>query len=442
MFSLLSDSLSKLFQKLKSKGVLTEKDIDDAMREIRLALLEADVALPVVKELIANVKTKAIGQEIVKSVAPAQMVVKIVNDELVNILKSDDQSINVGGQAPVVIMLVGLQGAGKTTTAVKLGAFLRKKLKKKVLLASLDVYRPAAIEQLQILGKQVEIDTFESDKNLPALEIAKSVLLESKQKGYEVLILDTAGKLHTDPVAINELQQIKKMAAPLETFLVVDALTGQDAANIGKVFNEQLGITGIILTRVDGDAKGGAALSLKMITGAPIKLLGVGEKISELEEFHPERAVSRILGMGDIVSLVEKASSLVNEEDALTMTQKMRQGRFDLNDLKRHLKNMKKMGGIASLLSMLPKLPGMSLPTEGAVGDDAFKRIEAIIDSMTELERQEPKILNASRKIRVAKGSGTSVQDINRLLKQHLAMSDMMKRFSKMDPRRLKDMLK
>ncbi|MBA8666913.1 signal recognition particle protein [Holosporaceae bacterium 'Namur'] len=438
MFSSLSNNLTKVFDKLKRKGLLNESDVSEAMREIRIALLEADVALPAVKEFIDKVKAKAIGSEIVKSVSPAQMVIKIVNDELTEILGSDYQALNLASTPPAVIMLVGLQGSGKTTSAAKLALLLRKKHKKKVLLASLDVYRPAAQAQLEVLGKQIDITTLPIVANEMPEKISKRALEEAKTNGFDILILDTAGRLHTDPELMEELNKVKELTSPVETILVVDSLTGQDAVNIGKEFNTKIGITGVILTRVDGDARGGAALSMRCITKQPIKFIGVGEKLSDLEEFHPQRAASKILGMGDIVSLVEKAAEMVSEEEAKTLAKRVQKGQFDLNDMLSQFKNLKKMGGIGSMLSMIPGLGKLKNQIGSmAIDDKMFTKQEAIINSMSKAERSDPKIINASRKIRIASGSGTKVQDINRLLKQHLEMSNMVKKVGKMDHKQL-----
>ncbi|WP_039455185.1 signal recognition particle protein [Candidatus Jidaibacter acanthamoebae] len=438
MFSSLSNNLTKIFDKLKRKGLLNESDVSEAMREIRIALLEADVALPAVKEFIDKVKAKAVGSEIVKSISPAQMVIKIVNDELTEILGSDHQALNLAATPPVVIMLVGLQGSGKTTSAAKLALLLRKKHKKKVLLASLDVYRPAAQAQLEVLGKQIDITTLPIVANEMPEKISKRALEEAKTNGFDILILDTAGRLHTDPELMEELNKVKDLTSPVETILVVDSLTGQDAVNIGKEFNTKVGITGVILTRVDGDARGGATLSMRCVTKQPIKFIGIGEKLSDLEEFHPQRAASKILGMGDIVSLVEKAAEMVSEEEAKTLAKRVQKGQFDLNDMLAQFKNLKKMGGIGSMLSMIPGLGKLKNQIGSmAIDDKMFTKQEAIINSMSRAERSDPKIINASRKVRIANGSGTKVQDINRLLKQHLEMSNMVKKVGKMDHKQL-----
>ncbi len=439
MFASLSENFIKALDKIKRKGTISEDDLEGALREIRISMLEADVALSVTKEFIKNVKNKAIGQEVVNSVTPGQMIVKIVHDELKNILGTEEQDINLKVSPPAVIILVGLQGVGKTTTAVKLAVYLRKKLKKKVLLASLDIYRPAAQEQLETLGKQVSIDTLPIIYEQLPLDIAQRALQEGKAGLYDLIILDTAGRLHTDEKLIDEIISIKRVTNPIETLLVADSMAGQDAVSSAKQFHDSVNLTGIVLTRVDGDSRGGAALSIKYITGCPIKFIGHGEKISDLEKFYPERIASRILDMGDVVTLVEKAIDAVNEEDVEQLARKMQKGKFDMEDLKKQLNNLKKMGGISSIMGMLPGFKGI----KQALGSDKFDksviiRQKAIIDSMTKKEKMYPKIMNASRKNRVAKGAGVTVQDINKLLKQFLEMQKMMKKVSNLDERNLR----
>jgi signal recognition particle subunit SRP54 len=439
MFSSLSDNLSKIFDKLRGKGYLNDDDVNTAMREIRIALLEADVSLPVVKEFIEQVKIKAIGAEITKSISPGQQVVKIVNDELNSILASEDKDLNLNAKPPVIIMMVGLQGSGKTTTTAKLALNLRQKHKKKVLLASLDTYRPAAQEQLTALGKQVNIDCLEIVKDEKPLEISQRAINQAHRQNYDVLLLDTAGRLHTDAELIQELVAVKKLAQPIEILLVADALTGQDAVNIGKEFHEKVGVTGVILTRVDGDARGGAALSMRKVTGCPIKFLGVGEKISDLEEFHPERIASRILDMGDIVSLVEKAAEVVDKEEAERMSKKLQKGKFDMDDLLAQFKSLKKLGGIGKVASLIPGMGKIKTMMEQAnVNDKMIAHQEAIIFSMTKKERKNPFIINASRKKRIAMGAGRNIQEVNRLLKQYLTMINMVKKFGSMSPEKAK----
>jgi signal recognition particle subunit SRP54 len=442
MFASLSDNLAKIFDKLKGKGFLTEDDVNTAMREIRIALLEADVALPVVKEFIEIVRAKAIGVEVLKSITPSQLIVKIVNDELKNALGGEEvPTLNTSTKPPAVIMLVGLQGSGKTTTAAKIALWLRQKSKKQVLMASLDVYRPAAQEQLEILGKQISIATLPIVPKQDPVEITKRAIKEAELSGVDVLILDTAGRLHTDDELIKELQDIKRVANPIETILVADSLTGQDAVNISKYFNEKIELTGVILTRVDGDARGGAALSIKQVTGCPIKFIGIGEKPSDFEAFYPERIASRILGMGDVVSLVEKASEAISKEDAEKLANKIQKGKFDFEDLLDQLRNLKKMGGVGKLVSLIPGISKIKNQLSAAGFDEKMlKKQEAIILSMTIKERRNPELLNASRKKRIASGSGNKVEDVNRLLKQYLTMSKMMKKFGKMSPDDLKKM--
>lgn len=439
MFASLSENFIKALDKIKRKGIISEDDLEGALREIRISMLEADVALSVTKEFIKNVKNKAIGQEVVNSVTPGQMIVKIVHDELKNILGTDEQDINLKVSPPAVIILVGLQGVGKTTTAVKLAVYLRKKLKKKVLLASLDTYRPAAQEQLETLGKQVSIDTLPIIHKQFPLDIAKRALQEGKTGLYDLIILDTAGRLHTDEKLIDEIISIKRVTNPVETLLVADSMAGQDAVSSAKQFHDSVNLTGIVLTRIDGDSRGGAALSIKYITGCPIKFIGHGEKISDLEKFYPERIASRILDMGDVVTLVEKAIDAVNEDDLEQLAKKMQKGKFDMEDLKKQLNNLKKMGGISSIMGMLPGFKGIKQALSSDKFDkSAIIRQEAIIDSMTKKEKMYPKIMNASRKNRVAKGAGVTVQDINKLLKQFLEMQKMMKKVSNLDERNLR----
>jgi signal recognition particle subunit SRP54 len=438
MFDNLTESLGNVFDRLRGKGALSEDDVSVAMREIRIALLEADVALPVVKDFIKSVKEKAIGQDVVKSVSPGQMVIKIVNDHLTEILGSDTAEINLQTTPPAVMMMIGLQGSGKTTSAGKLALYLKKKHKKKVMLASLDIYRPAAQKQLEVLAGQVEVASLPIIEGEKPAAITKRALKAAKSEGMDVLILDTAGRLHIDEALMDELKDVKKIANPIETLLVADSLTGQDAVNIAKSFHEAVGVTGNILTRMDGDGRGGAALSMRAVTGCPIKFIGVGEKPSEFEPFHPERIASRILGMGDVVSLVERAAESVDEEEAKRMEKKMRKGNFDMDDLAKQLQMMNKMGGVGGILNMMPgmaKLKGKM--DDSKVNDKNFKRLESIIYSMTKKEKKFPKVINASRKKRIASGAGVSVQDVNRLLKQHKQMSTMMKKFGKMDKKTL-----
>jgi len=432
MFETLSDRLTGIFDKLTGRGALSEDDVGEAMREVRRALLEADVALEVVRGFIDTVQEKAIGHEVLKSITPGQQVIKIVNDELVAMLGDEAVGIDLKAKAPVPIMLVGLQGSGKTTTCAKIALRLLKQNKKKILMASLDTSRPAAQEQLRVLGEQVEVDTLAIKKGQDPLQITRRAIKEAKTGGYDVVMLDTAGRTHIDEELMAESADIHKIAKPHETLLVADALTGQDAVNLAKSFDECVPLTGIVLTRVDGDGRGGAALSMRAVTGKPIKLIGTGEKVDALEDFHPDRIANRILGMGDVVSLVEKAAETLDVEKAEKIAKKMRKGVFDLEDLSDQLKQMEKIGGMSGVLNMLPGIGKMKKQIEEADLDNSVvKRQQAIISSMTMKERRVPKLLNASRKKRVASGSGTTVQDINKLLKMHRTMADMMKKMGK-----------
>lgn len=433
MFDNLSERLGTIFDGLKKRGALKESHVTEALREVRVALLEADVALPVVKDFIAAVKTKAVGQDVLKSVTPGQQVIKIVNDEMVTMLGAEGSSLNLASVPPVVFMMVGLQGSGKTTTSAKIAKRLTEKDGKKVMMASLDVRRPAAQEQLKVLGEQIGVKTLPIIPGQMPADIARRALEAAKLQGFDVLILDTAGRLHVDQSLMAEVVAVRNIAMPTETLLVADSLTGQDAVNVAREFDGQVGITGVALTRMDGDGRGGAALSMRAITGKPIKLAGTGEKMDALEDFHPERVASRILGMGDVVSLVEKAAETIEKEDAEKMAKKMAKGEFDLDDLRTQLQQMSKMGGLKGVLGMLPgmgKLKG-AMGAQG-VNDKMFKQQEAIISSMTKIERQKPKLINASRKKRIAAGSGTSVPEVNKLLKMHMQMAKMMKKMSKM----------
>ena len=432
MFETLSDRLSGILDKLTRRGALSDADVSEAMREVRRALIEADVALDVVRSFTDRVKAKAVGQDVVRSVTPGQMVIKIVNDELVRMLGSDAQGIDLAATPPVVMMLVGLQGSGKTTTTAKLAHRLETRDKQKVMMASLDTRRPAAQEQLRVLGEQAKIATLPIVEGQNPTEIATRALKAARLGGFDVLLLDTAGRTHIDEELMAETAAIEKITQPHETLLVADALTGQDAVNLAKNFGERVNLTGIVLTRVDGDARGGAALSMRAVSGKPIKLIGVGEKLDALEEFYPDRIAGRILGMGDVVGLVEKAMETVELDQAEATAKKMRKGSFDLQDLSDQLKQMQKLGGMGGVLGMLPGLGKVKKQIDAANLDDSvLKRQQAIISSMTRAERKTPKLLNASRKKRVAAGSGTSVQDINKLVKMHRQMADMMKAIGK-----------
>ena len=428
MFESLSEKLSGILDKLTGRGALSEEDVNAAMREVRRALLEADVALEVVRSFVDRARTKAVGAAVIKSVKPGQMVVKIVHDALIETLGGESQAIDLNAPAPVAIMLVGLQGAGKTTTAAKIAKRLFERDRRKVLMASLDVKRPAAQEQLAVLGRQVGVDTLPVVPGQDPVDIAKRAEAAARLQGYDVVLLDTAGRTHVDEPLMEEMAQIREAAQPHEVLLVADALTGQDAVNLAKSFNERVGLTGIVLTRMDGDGRGGAALSMRAVTGKPIKLLGVGEKMEAIEDFHPARLADRILGMGDIVSLVEKAAQNIDAEQAARMAEKMRKGVFDLNDLSEQLAQIEKLGGMGGIMGMLPGVAKMKDQLASANLDDKFvKRQRAIISSMTPQERRNPDILKASRKKRIASGAGVTVEYVNRLLKQHRQMADMMK---------------
>ncbi len=432
MFDNLSDKLGSILGKLRKSGALSEADVTAALREVRVALLEADVALPVVKDLIEKIRVRAIGQDVLRSVTPGQMVVKIVHDHLVEVLGVEQSGINLEAVPPVPVLMVGLQGSGKTTSTAKIAKRLQEKQKKKVLMASLDVRRPAAQEQLKILGEQAGIATLPIIAGQMPVDIANRAMNAARLQGFDVVMLDTAGRLHIDAALMSEVQAVRDAVDPAETLLVADSLTGQDAVNVAKQFNEQVGITGVVLTRMDGDGRGGAALSMRAVTGKPIKLVGVGEKLDALEDFHPDRVANRILGMGDVVSLVEKAAETIDREDAERIAAKMKAGSFDLDDLRSQLKQMTKLGGMSSILGMLPgmgKLQQAAAQTQA--NDSMLKRQIAIIESMTPKERRNPNVLNASRKRRIAAGSGVQVQDVNRLLKMHLQMADIMKKVGK-----------
>ncbi|HXS42768.1 MAG TPA: signal recognition particle protein [Stellaceae bacterium] len=434
MFDSLSNRFTELFDRLKRRGALTEADVDAAMREIRVALLEADVALPVVKDFVDAVRAKAVGQDVLRSVSPAQMVVKIVHDNLVATLGEESAgALNLNAVPPVVVMMVGLQGSGKTTSAAKLARLLKERERRKVLLASLDVNRPAAQEQLAILGKQIDVASLPVVALERPVAIAKRALESGRREGFDVLILDTAGRLHIDEPLMQEVAAVRDATQPTETLLVADALTGQDAVNLAKSFAERIGITGIVLTRVDGDARGGAALSMRAVTQRPIKFMGTGEKLDAIEPFHAERIASRILGMGDVVGLVEKAAETIDREEAEKLAKKLQKGGFDLDDLAAQLKQLRKMGGMGGVMGMLPGINKIKKQLDEARLDETLlKRQEAIIGSMTKKERRNPKVIDGSRRRRIAAGSGTSVPEINRLLKQYQDMADMMKRMNKL----------
>ncbi|KHL25746.1 RNA-binding protein [Croceibacterium mercuriale] len=441
MFDTLSDRLNGVFDRLRGRGALGEADVREAMREVRVALLEADVALPVARDFIARVTEKAVGQQVLKSVTPGQQVVKIVNDELVAMLGGEGADAT-GGEAvplqldvrpPAVIMMVGLQGSGKTTSTAKIAQLLRTKQGKKVMMASLDVNRPAAQEQLKVLGEQAQVATLPIIVGQQPVDIARRALESAKLQAVDVLMLDTAGRLHVDEALMAEMKAVASVSAPTEVLLVVDALTGQDAVNVAQSFSGEVPLTGVVLTRMDGDARGGAALSMRAVTGKPIKFAGTGEKLDAIEPFHPGRVAGRILGMGDVVSLVERAAQAVDAEDADKLAQRMMQGQFDMNDLRTQLMQMQKMGGLGMLAGMMPgmKKAKQAMAASG-MDDKVLLHMDAIIGSMTKTERSKPELLNAKRKKRVAAGSGTSVQDVNKLLKMHQEMGRAMKQIKKM----------
>jgi signal recognition particle subunit SRP54 len=435
MFESLTQRLGDVFDRLTRRGALAEADVDAALREVRVALLEADVALPVVKDFIARVREKAVGETVIKSVTPGQMVVKIVHDHLVETLGAESAALNLQATPPVPILMVGLQGSGKTTTTAKIAARLANRERKRVLMASLDTRRPAAMQQLAVLGGQAGIDTLNIVPGEPPVAIAKRAVVTAKLGGYDVLLLDTAGRLHADAELMAEVAAVRDATAPSETLLVADAMTGQDAVNVAQSFKDRVGVTGIVLTRVDGDARGGAALSMRAVTGCPIKLMGVGEKLDALEDFHPSRVAGRILGMGDVVSLVEKAAETIERDEAEKLAAKMQKGEFDLNDLSQQLKQLQKMGGLGGVMNLLPgigKIQKQIAQAKGSIDEKILKRQQAIISSMTKEERHKPELIKASRKQRIAAGSGVSVADVNKLLKQHLEMQRMMKQMKKM----------
>jgi signal recognition particle subunit SRP54 len=435
MFDSLQKRLGATFDRLRGRGALSEADVDEGLREIRAALIEADVALPVVKDFIEKVREKAIGEAVTRSVTPGQQIVKIVHDALVETLGAANAGLDLGSP-PAPILMVGLQGSGKTTTSAKLGLMLQTREKKRVLMASLDVSRPAAMEQLRVLGEQAGVPTLPIMANQMPLDIAKRAMAAARVGGYDVLILDTAGRQHVDEQLMLEVAQVRDAVHPHETLLVADSLTGQDAVNIAKSFNERVKLSGIILTRADGDARGGAALSMRAVTGAPIKFLGVGEKLDALEAFHPERVAGRILDMGDVVSLVERAAENFDKDKAEKIAAKMKKGQFDMDDLAEQLRQMKKMGGMQGLLAMLPGVGKVKDQLNAAGLDDkVLTRQEAIIQSMTKKERRDPDIINGSRRKRIAAGAGMDVSDVNKLLKMHRQMSDMMKKMGKMGGR-------
>lgn len=428
VFENLSDRINHIFSKLRNKGKLTELEIKNAMREIRVALLEADVNYAVVKDFINIVSQKAVGEDILKSLTPVQQIIKIVNEELIALMSSNDQKLTFSSKPISVYMMCGLQGAGKTTMCGKLAKYLTKQ-NKKVLLVACDIYRPAAIEQLEIVGKKANVEVFQKGKIAP-LKITKEALKYAEKNQFDVVILDTAGRLHIDADLMKELSEIKKAIDIQEILLTVDAMTGQDAVNVAKAFNDQLDITGVIITKLDGDTRGGAALSIKAISGKPIKLIGTGEKIEDLEPFHPDRMASRILGMGDVLTLIEKAQEAITEDEAKSLRQKMKDNSFTLDDYLKQLDSVKKMGGITNIIKLIP---GLQRKLNGAmpnISEDEIKKTKAIIQSMTKKERKNPEIVKSNRKKRIANGSGTNIQDVNHLLKQFLASKEMMSKMA------------
>ena len=424
-FEGLTDKLAAAFKKLRAKGKLTESDIKEAMREVRLALLEADVNYKVAKDFIATVSARAVGADVLESLTPAQQIIKIVNDELTALMGSTNSRINISSRIPTVIMMCGLQGAGKTTHAAKLARYFKQQGRRPMLVAC-DIYRPAAIQQLQVVGAKAETPVFERGTQNP-VDTAKEAISYARDYGHDIVILDTAGRLHIDEALMQELRNIKSAVVPHEILLVIDAMVGQDAVNVAKTFDENLGIDGVILTKLDGDTRGGAALSVKAVTGKPIKFVGIGEKLEDLEPFYPDRMASRILGMGDVLTLIEKAQTQVDEKEAEEMARKLKANSFDLNDLLAQMKQMKKMGPLGQLLNMFPGVSGKITEDEVSAGEQQLKKIESIIYSMTPREREKPSIINPSRKRRIAMGSGTKVEDVNRLLKQFEQMQKMMK---------------
>ena len=433
MFETLSERLGGVFDRLRGRGALTESDVRAAMREVRIALLEADVALPVVRDFVEKVTERAVGAQVLRSVTPGQQVVKLVHDALVEMLGADESELALNVTPPAVVMLVGLQGSGKTTTTAKLAKRLSERDRKKVLMASLDVNRPAAQQQLAALGEQIKVATLPIVAGQQPVDIARRAMSAAKLQAYDVLLLDTAGRLHVDQALMDEMKAVAATAEPQEILLVVDALTGQDAVNVARNFSDQVPLTGVILTRMDGDARGGAALSMRAVTQKPIKFAGTGEKMDGLEAFHPQRVAGRILGMGDVVSLVEKAAETIEAEDAERLAAKMAKGQFDMNDLRAQLSQMRRMGGLGALAGMMPGMKkAQAAMASGAVDEKILVRMDAMIGSMTPRERTKPELINAKRKIRIANGSGTTVQDVNKLLKMHQEMANAMKKIKKM----------
>jgi signal recognition particle subunit SRP54 len=442
MFDTLTEKFDAVFKQLRGRGRLTEDNIQQALREVRLALLEADVNFKVVKDFVAAVRERAVGHDVLASLTPGQQVIQIVRDELGLLMGgSEDNQLDLAARPPVAIMLCGLQGAGKTTTCGKLALKLRRE-KRNPLLVPADVYRPAAIEQLKTLGRQIDLPVYDSRSDQDPVEICRLAREFADRQGYDTLILDTAGRLHIDDTLMQELERIRDCVEPREILLVADAMTGQDAVNVASSFNERLNLTGVVLTKMDGDARGGAALSIRAVTGKPIKLVGMGEKLDALEAFHPERMAQRILGMGDVLSLIEKAEAAIGQDDAVKMEKRLREEGFTLDTFKEQLQSIKKMGSMESMLSMIPGAGKALKQMKGAqLPDDELKKIEAIINSMTRKERQDHKIINGSRRLRIANGSGTRVQDVNMLLKRFTEAQKMMKKMQKLGPKGLRGMM-
>ena len=442
MFDNFSNKVTQIFQSISGKKLITEDHLNETLREIRIALLEADVSLPVAKDFINKVKEEALGKQILKNIAPGQMIVKVVHDCLVDLFGTEKAEINLATTPPAVIMLVGLQGAGKTTSSAKLASFLKNKMRKKVLLASLDIYRPAAVEQLEILAKKIDVDfaNFVAEKNV--LQLAEIAKQQASDYAYDVLILDTAGRTSINAELMQELINLNKFTNPCEILLTVDAMIGQDALNVAKNFQQALPLTGVVLTRLDGDSRGGVALTMKATTNCPIKFIGTGEKLGDFAEFNPDRIASRIVGMGDIVSLVEKAQEIFDVKEMETATNKFKKGKVDFNDILSQIRNMRKMGGMASIVNLLPGFNGIKEQLKNMSHFEIeVKKQEAIILAMTPKERLNPDLLNSSRKHRIAKGSGSNIQEVNRLMKKHKQMQKMMQKFGKIDPKKLEEMM-
>ncbi len=432
MFENISERLGHILKNLRGQGRLTEDNISDSLREVRMVLLEADVALPVVREFIEHVRQRALGKEVITSLTPGQNIIKIVNEELVSLMGDANTALNFNTQPPAVILLAGLQGSGKTTTAAKLARYLKEQLNKKSLLVSCDIYRPAAIDQLKILADEIDVDFFPGEAGQDPVQIARSALDSARKQYFQAMIVDSAGRLHIDERMMLEIQQVHAVLKPSDTLFIVDSMMGQDAVNAAHAFNDTLPLTGVILTKIDGDARGGAALSVRHVTGKPIKFMGTGEKTSALVPFHPDRIASRILGMGDVLSLIEEVEQKTDKEKARKLAVKLKKGkRFTLEDFREQLQQMRSMGGIGNLIDKLPGVPAVKQNVDTRRGEREFIKLEAIINSMTPIERRMPDIINGSRKKRIASGSGTQIQDVNRLLKQFNQMQKMLKRFSK-----------